>query len=281
MKKAWILSGIIGIGAVALPPGIARAADRDERDRYDYKDRDVRDDLDYYRRLDRTEYDKEGERLTFDNLPGRVKQTVGQERGRDDVTDVVRIRREGKTLYRVEIEGPARARAIWVDENGTLIKDLNTTEEGRIRVEFNDLPGPIKSSLIHEAHDQKPTRVWQVTRGHDTWYVAEAVDGHLIRCDDTGRIMSHDDPKYLSNRKIEDYELDRIRGRDREGYVIHRIKFGDLPGEVKRTLRDNQGSFDLQGIFEYELNGKRHYVVDMSNGHQLKIAGDGRLLERR
>src|ERR1041385_6753536 len=50
MKKAWILSGIIGIGAVALPPGIARAADRDERDRYDYKDRDVRDDLDYYRR---------------------------------------------------------------------------------------------------------------------------------------------------------------------------------------------------------------------------------------
>jgi len=281
MKKVWLVSGIIGVGALAMPMGTARAADRDERDRYEYRDRDVRDDLDYFRRLDRSRYDKEGERLTFDNLPGRVKQRVGQEKGRDTVTDIVRIRRDNRTMYRVEIEGETRARAIWVDENGELIKDLNTTEEGRVRVEFNDLPGPIKSSLIHEAHDQKPLRVWQITRGRDTWFVAEAVDGHLIRCDDTGRIMAHDDPKFLSNRPIEDYELDRIRGRDREGYVIHRIKFGDLPGEVKKTLRDNQESLQLQGVFEYELNGKRHYVVDMSEGHQLKIAGDGRLLERR
>ncbi len=281
MKKTWLFAGIIGVGAIAAPPFAftARAADRD--DRYDYRDRDIRDDLDYYRRLDRTRYDHEGDRLTFENLPGRVKRTIGEEKGRDNVVDVVHIRREGRDLYRAEIEGDTRARAIWVDENGNLVKELNTTEEGRVRIDFNDLPGVVKSSLIHEAHDRKPVRVWQITRDRDTWFVAEAVDGHLIRIDDSGRVLSHDDPKFLSNRKLDDFEMDRIRGRDREGYVIHRVKYGDLPGEVKRTIKEYQDRFDLQGIFEYELNGRRHYIVDMSNGHQLKIAGDGRLMERR
>jgi hypothetical protein len=165
------------------------------------RDRDRRDDLDARRRADRDRYNAEGEKYTFENLPGDVKQTVGAEMGQDKVTDVVKVKRDGKVYYRVDIESETRARTIWVEENGKLARELNDTEEGRVRVQFNDLPGNVKSAMIKEAHNAEPSRVWQVTRGRETWYVGEAGDGHLVRIDAQGRVMSHDThPNLLSDR---------------------------------------------------------------------------------
>jgi len=129
-----------------------RGDTRDRNIRID--NRDTRDDIDARRREDRARYNSEGERLSFENLPGQVKQTVGQEMGQDKVTDVLKLRRNGRDVYRVEIEGADRARTIWVDENGKMIKELNDTEEGRQRVNFNELPGNVKSAMINEAHNQ-------------------------------------------------------------------------------------------------------------------------------
>src|SRR5258706_11633851 len=132
---------------------------RDRNSRIDNRN-DELDSLDARRRQDRNRYTNDGERLTFENLPGEVKRTVGQEMGRDKVTDVLKLKQNGRTVYRVEIESDDRAKTIWVDENGKLLKELNDTEEGRQRVDFRDLPGGVKSAMINEAHNQEPKRVW-------------------------------------------------------------------------------------------------------------------------
>src|SRR5215208_6349632 len=149
----------------------------DTRDRDSRIDRrDDRDDIDARRRADRSRYNTEGEKLSFENLPGEVKRTVGSEMGQDKVTEVLRLKRNGNTVYRVEIEGDTRARTIWVDDSGKLMRELNDTEEGRQKVSFNELPGNVKSAMINEAHNKEPKRVWQVTRGRETWYVGAADD---------------------------------------------------------------------------------------------------------
>src|SRR5207249_10218971 len=61
-------------------------ATRDRNGRIE--NRDTRDDIDARRREDRARYNSEGERLSFENLPGQVKQTVGQEMGQD-IRDLV------------------------------------------------------------------------------------------------------------------------------------------------------------------------------------------------
>src|SRR5258706_6596617 len=195
-----------------------RGDTRDRNNRID--NRDTRDDIDARRREDRSRYNSEGEKLSFENLPGDVKRTVGSEMGQDKVTDVLKLKRNGNTVYRVEIEGADRARTIWVDDNGKMMKELNDTEEGRQRVNFNELPGNVKSAMIKEAHNQEPNRVWQVTRGRDTTYVGEASDGHLVRIDSDGKVISHDaNPKLLDNadNRNRDSNLDNTnRNRNRD-----------------------------------------------------------------
>ncbi len=62
-----------------------RGDTRDRNSRID--NRDTRDDIDARRREDRSRYNSEGEKLSFENLPGDVKRTVGSEMGQDKVTD--------------------------------------------------------------------------------------------------------------------------------------------------------------------------------------------------
>ncbi len=162
-------------------------------------DRDDRDNIDSRRRQDRARF--QGERSSLSELPGHIKSTLLSEAGQDKVTDVMKINRNGKTMYRADIESETRVKTVWVDEDGKLVREMNDTEEGRVRVQISDLPGHIKSALINEAHGKEPSRIWQVTRGRDTWYVGEANDGHLVRVDSDGKVMSHDShPNLLSNR---------------------------------------------------------------------------------
>jgi len=267
------------------------------------RDRDNRDDIDARRREDRSRYNAEGEKLTFENLPGKVKQTVGAEMGRDKVTDVVKINRNGKLVYRVEIENDDRARAIWVSETGELLKELNATEEGRIRVDYKDLPGPVKSAMIKEAHDQEPKKVWQVTRGRETWFVGEANDGHLVRIDSDGKVMSHDThPKLLSDRNSNNnardnnanernrdrnnaaddkkYEKKRDLDKNDDGHIDGvKMDFADLPKDVKETVRDNTKKGEkIDTIYRVKRDDSTHYIVKLEDGRIVRIGEHGGLL---
>ena len=265
-----------------------RGDTRDRNSRID--NRDTRDDIDAARRADRSRYNNEGERLSFENLPGPVKQTIGSEMGQDKVTDVLKLRRNGRDVYRVEIEGADRARTIWVDENGKTIKELNDTEEGRVRINFNELPGNVKSAMINEAHNKEPKRVWQVTRGRETTYIGEADDGHLVRIDSDGKVISHDtNPKLLSNDNISnDNERNRNRNddnrferkRDIDLKDADKVEFGSLPNAVKDTIRqETRRGEKISAVYKLKTeNGTIHYIVKTDDGRTIRVGEHGGLL---
>ena len=274
-----------------------RGDTRDRNSRID--NRDNRDDINAGRRADRSRYNNEGEKLSFENLPGEVKQTVGAEMGRDKVTDVLKMRRNGKDVYRVEIEGADRARTIWVDDNGKMMKELNDTEEGRQRINFNELPGNVKSAMIQEAHNKEPSRVWQVTRGRETWYIGEADDGHLVRIDSDGKVISHDtNPKLLddtrSRERDNNIRNDNVRNRDRNedkkyddrGDIdlkklnAQKMDFNDLPRDVRNAFRDNlKGNEKISEVYKVKTNeGTIHYVCKTNDDRTIRVGEHGGLL---
>jgi hypothetical protein len=271
-------------------------------------DRDDRDNIDARRRQDRARY--QGERTSISEVPGHIKSTLLSEAGQDKVTDVMKVNRNGKTVYRADIESETRAKTVWVDEDGKLLREMNDTEEGRQRVDMSDLPGHVKSALINEAHGKEPTRIWQVTRGRETWYVGEANDGHLVRIDSQGKVMSHDShPNLLSNRAdnrdnarstprennaretVRDnrennprdnrdndrnpnrkIEKPRDLDRDNDGKIDgDPVNFARLPDEVKQTVRDNtKNGENISGIYRVKR--------DNDSVHYIVETDDGRYI---
>ena len=225
-----------------------------------------------------------------------MKRTIGEEMGQDKVTDVLKLKRNGKTVYRVEIEGADRAKTVWVDEDGRMLRELNDTEEGRVRINFNELPGNVKSAMINEAHNQEPKRIWQVTRGRDTQFVGEANDGHLVRIDSDGRVISHDtNPKVLSdnpdnrNRNLDERNRNRNRDNEDKKYeprrdlgklALNKIDLNDLPRAARETVRDNLRSGEkISAVYKTKPeNGNFHYIIKTSDDRVIRVGEQGGLL---
>jgi hypothetical protein len=215
------------------------------------------------------------------------------------VGDVLKLNRNGKTVYRVELENETTARTLWVDENGEQLRDLNTTEEGRKRVEMSELPGNVKSALINEAHGKEPKRIWQVTRGRDTTYVGEADDGHLVRIDSDGKVIAHDaNPKLLSddsrnrdrdNNAGNDNERNRNRAEDKKyenekfdpGKLnAVKIQMNDVPKDARDAIRDNlKGNEKVSEVYKVKTDeGSIHYVAKTSGDRTIRVGEHGGLL---
>ena len=140
----------------------------------------------------------DGDRLTYENLPGEVKRTVGKEMGaKTEVVDVRKINRNGRVAYRVDFDEGARGRSLLVTEDGQLLREGNATEEGRTQVSMNQLPGPVKSAFAKQGSDFK--RIYQVTRDKETWYVGYLSNGGIVRVDQSGDVLTA--PKMASDRR--------------------------------------------------------------------------------
>jgi len=272
-----------------------RGNDNDFRNgRIDNKDER---EIDARRRQDRAKYESQGQHIKYSEVPGKVKSTVGSEMGQNtQVGDVMKINRNGNTVYRVELENETTARTIWVDDSGKLMKEMNDTEEGRKRVDISDLPGPVKSAMINEAHGKEPKRIWQVTRNRDTWYVGEAEDGHLVNIDDNGKVMSHDShPKLLSDRNDNnarnDSAAERNRNRDNDDKKYekareiekrdqNKIDFNDMPKAARDTVHDNlKNGEKVKEVFKtHPENGDYHFIVRTSDDRVIRIGEHGALL---
>jgi len=276
-------------------------------DRGDTRDKN-RDDINARRRADREQYRSQGQEIDWSEVPGKVKGAVGSEMGQNtQVGNVIKLNRNGKTVYRVELDNETTARTLWVDENGEQLREMNTTEEGRKRVDMSDLPGNVKSALINEANGKEPKRIWQVTRGHDTWYVGEAEDGHLVRIDDSGKVMSHDsNPNLLSDRnENRDRNRDRYdnnnagndnernRNRDRnedKKYENERfdpgrlnavkVDMNDVPKAARDAIRDNlKGKEKISEVYKVKTDeGSIHYVAKTNDDRTIRVGEHGGLL---
>jgi len=188
-------------------------------------------------------------------------------------------------------------RIVGVDhENGEQLRELNSTEEGRKRVDISDLPGNVKSAIINEAHNKEPKRVWQVTRGRDTTYVGEASDGHLVRIDSDGKVISHDaNPKLLDNADNRNLDnTNRNRNRDNSSNDNNRferdrnldlknadkVEFGNLPNDVKDTIRqETRRGEKIADVYKVKTdNGTIHYIIKTDDGRTIRVGEHGGLL---
>ena len=141
----------------------------------------------------------DGQRLTYENLPGEVKNTIGKEMGaRSEVVDVRKISRSGQDIYRVDVEDGSRLKTLAVTENGQLLREANTTDEGRARVNYNELPGPVKSAFAKAGQSRDYRRIYQVTEDRETWYVGYLDSGDIVRVDSDGDLLSR--PTLASDR---------------------------------------------------------------------------------
>jgi len=154
--------------------------------------------------------------------------------------------------------------------------------------------------MINEAHNKEPKRVWQVTRGRETWYIGEADDGHLVRIDSNGKVMSHDsNPKLLSddarnrdrdannnnnnerNRNRDNNDNNKLeKGKDIDLSNAEKVEFGNLPNSVKQTVRDETKSGEkISTIYKVKAdNGNIHYIVKTDDGRTIRVGEHGGLL---
>ena len=139
--------------------------------------------------------DDVGRKVRYEGLPGPVKAAIGQETKSGKVLEVRQIRdgRERDVVYRAEIYRGPRTEAIWVNENGKIIRKTNTMEEGRHHIKFNELPGEVKSTMIKRNEGKQPEEVFEITRDKKTWYAAELRNGKVIRVGKHGEILSKSD----------------------------------------------------------------------------------------
>jgi len=135
--------------------------------------------------------DDDGDRVSFERLPGEVKTAIAREAGSDRVGDVYRYDRRGGSVYEADVEGGGRTRVIRVNDNGRVVSEADDTPEGRQTVSFNDLPGAVKSAIASKVNENQVARVIRVTRGGDTYYRARVEergrDPYWITVDDRGR----------------------------------------------------------------------------------------------
>ena len=144
--------------------------------------------------------------------------------------------------------------------------------------------------MINEAHNKEPKRVWQVTRGRETTYIGEADDGHLVRIDSDGKVISHDtNPKLLSNDNISnDNERNRNRNddnrferkRDIDLKDADKVEFGSLPNSVKDTIRqETRRGEKVSAVYKLKTeNGTIHYIVKTDDGRTIRVGEHGGLL---
>src|SRR5712672_1096400 len=151
--------------------------------------------------------------------------------------------------------------------------------------------------MLREEHDQQPSRVWQVTRGRDTTYVGEASDGHLVRIDSDGKVISHDaNPKLLdnadtrnrdrnldnernrNNNNTEDKKFERQRDLDLKN--ADKVEFGNLPNDVKDTIRqETKRGEKISDIYKVKTDtGSIHYIVKTDDGRTIRVGEHGGLL---
>ena len=267
-NKHLLLAAVLGVGFVGLAPFEADAqskadqirAERREERRDANAEKQAADDKRAAEDKARaTRYDEDGDRLTFENLPGEVKRTVGAEMGqKTEVVDVRRIKRDGKDVYRVDFEDGTRGRTFFVDESGKMLRELNSTEEGRVKVAFNDLPGPVKSALSKANDGKEPRRIYQVTDDRQTWYVAYGDEGRIARVDAQGESIRN--PVLLSDRPRNADRGDRFDDGEK-------LTYESLPGEVKRTAGAEMGQrTEVVAVRKLTRAGAVVYRIDFDEG---------------
>ena len=193
----------------------------------------------------------------------------------DQVTEVYRIRRGNKTIYRAVIEGKQRIRLVRVDAAGKVLNAQEALDRGRSQVAWDGLPKPVQTAL-NEARGGWENRgdiqrITQTTRKGVKWYCAEITDKDGLRvvwADETGKIHDVDPAE----------ELDLADEKEKAS-----LKYDDLPNPVQKTMDKLRNHKELAHIDKVVRKGKpTHYVATIAekgdNDRRIVVNADGKVV---
>jgi hypothetical protein len=234
-------------------------------------------------------YDGRGTWVKFNQTPRAVQDALDRERGNADIKQIIRVNSGDETYYRALINDRRGDRLVVLNSRGKLLDesevgearlargrydDLDDTRsrvrrdyysEGE-RVDFDRLPGEVKTAIGREAGSD---RVREVTvysgRGGNTIYRAEVGDRdtrRIIRVDEQGRVFPERD-------------VNTAGGGDR-------MRFDNLPGDVKSAVGRHSTPDKIESVTRVTRGGRTEYVVVCDDGptvHTMTFDERGRMID--
>jgi hypothetical protein len=213
-------------------------------------------------------------------LPARVKDALDRERGNRDIKSIYQVNRGGEVFYRALVDERNGDREIRVNESGKILSaedvreartasgvrrgsadyDLSDYRRGD-RVDFDRLPGEVKTALGREAGSDRVQDVTRYERNGRSVYRAEVGNRDTARTivvDEGGRVLSGDrgDAADTTNRRS--------------------VNFRDLPGEVKSGIGSKVN--DVDRVTEYTRGGRTYYQAEGKNGDHVTVDDRGRVV---
>jgi hypothetical protein len=246
MNRKWILAGVLSFGmagAYVAPVAFAKDAKVEEK-----------------------EYD---DVVRYKQLPKPVQEAVDKERGNHEVKAFYHVFRDGKEFYRAVIDLKGDDKIVRFKPGGELLSEaalrdrpakeivtrasnvkrdvrLHTDESDGEVVDFDRLPGGVKSEIGRLAKGSKVEEVVRYKHRGATMYRAEVGEGKYTR--------------YI--RVGEDGKLQGVRGDIDPGEVV---KFDRLPGDVKSKIGSLAKGGKVDEVIEYKRGGTTYYQAEVDD----------------
>jgi hypothetical protein len=188
------------------------------------------------------------------NAPRDVRETIDRERGNRDVKAVYEVRRGNQTFYRAIIDERNGDKMIRVGDSGKLLSDQDVREvrtAGAVirrgvdddgdRVNFDRLPGEVKTAIAREAGSDRVGDVYRYDRRGGSVYEAEVNTGsrtRVIRVNENGRVVAESDGTAEGRRTV---------------------SFNDLPGAVKSAIASKVNENQVARVVQVTRGGDTYY----------------------
>ena len=138
--------------------------------------------------------------IKYQDLPRRARETVDKERRHYEVKQVLEMRADGKTTFRVLIDEKGADRAIFVSEGGKLLKEQEVPDVGGVGsgsyekwIKYNDLPREVRQTLDKERGRHEVRQINFVRRDNREFYrciLDLRGDDLAIRINPAGKLLS-------------------------------------------------------------------------------------------
>lgn len=259
MKRHWILTTAFALGTAGLLVPTTTFAQGKET-------RAARRAAEAEAGNKQKDYD---EQVRFRELPKGVQETFEKNRRGDTVLSYWHVMRDGKEFYRAIVDtkgtdtvlrakpgGELLTREDAKDEPDTVIASkakgvkrtvrLARDESDGDEVDFNRLPGEVKTEIGRLAKGDKVDEVVKYKHRGQTMYRAEVGEGKYTR--------------YI--RVSEDGKVDGVRGDIDPG---EKVAFDRLPGAVKSKIGALAKSGKVDEVIEYKRGGKTYYQAEVDD----------------
>lgn len=217
------------------------------------------------------------DKVSFNDLPEPVKETIKAQRGAAQVKDIERVNKEGRTLYEVEFSQPGTNPKLCIAPDGTVVAQTKPSPAERAdrasedlkrtaSMKLADVPEPVRKTIQMQAKGREIADIDRETWKGQTVYEVEFAQ--------TGR-----------NAQIHVAEDGTIVKDERAGKGLKGLFMGtqleDTPPAVQATIKREAGNREIADIDKETRSGRTLYEVEFKQpgrNVELHIAEDGSIV---